>query len=97
MGKIILSGFDITKSEKAIVDNIIKTHEIKIEREIEYKALKLTLKKSQHGKEWLYEIKAKLDINNKVFNAEITDYNLFYAVAEALNKIINEAVHYHKE
>ena len=96
MEKLRLSGFNITEAEKAVVSNIIQTHDIKISRELNYEQLSLRLKKSQHERAFLHEIEAKLETKNKTFNAKVTDYNLFYAVSEALEKILNEVKHYSK-
>ena len=87
-------GFDIEKSEKAVIDRIIKTYGKKIEREIGGSwALVLRLKKSKHGKAFLHEIMGKIMSNKKVFNSKTSDYNLFFAVSETLEKLLNEIKH----
>jgi len=97
MKKLQLSGFKISDEEKSIINNIIQSYDIKLSRESDYEKLSLRLKKSKHGKTYLHEIEAKLKIKNKIFNTKVTDYNLFYAVSEALNKILNELKHYNKK
>jgi ribosome-associated translation inhibitor RaiA len=97
MEKLQLSGFDISEAEKSVINNIIQNYEAKIARELDYNQLSLRLKKSQHGKTFLHEIETKLETDGKRFNAKVIDYNLFYAVSEALEKIINEIKHYNKK
>lgn len=97
MEKLKLSGFDVSKSEKATITELIETYENKFEREANYQQLSLRLKKSQQINNVLYEVETKLDINGKIFNAKVTDYNMFVAVSTTLNKILNELKHYQKK
>ena len=50
------------------------------------------MKKSQHGNNYLHEIQGKM-IAGKMMTAEATDYNLFAAISEVLDKLMNEAEH----
>jgi hypothetical protein len=42
-------------------------------------------------------VEGKLEIKNKIFNSKTADYNIFYAVSEALEKLLNELKHYIKK
>jgi ribosome-associated translation inhibitor RaiA len=97
MEKLKLSGFNISGAEKPIIENVIKNYEIKILRESDYNQISLRLRKSQHGKTFLHEVEGKLEIKNKIFNSKTADYNIFYAVSEALEKLLNELKHYIKK
>jgi len=95
-GKIALSGFDLEPIEKSIVDKIIKTHERKIREKVGYKEIKLNMKKSQKAKTFLHEIHGRLITDGKNmqkhdFEAKSSDYNLFSAVDEVLEKLLKEA------
>ena len=92
-GKIILSGFDLDSKEKEIVNNLIQSYADKIKERIGYGDIKLRLKKARHGKEFLHEVQGILIANNKKFNALVTDYNLFAALAEVFEKLMHEAEH----
>lgn len=94
-GSIVLSGFKIEPAEKAIVENLIKNYQHKIEEKISYKEIRLRMKKSMHGKTFLHEIQGTL-IAGKIFSAKVTDYNLFSAIAETMEKLMSEAEHYER-
>ena len=91
-GKVLLSGFSLDPAEKAIVDNLIRNYQNKIAERMEFEEIKLRLRKSKHGKTFLHEIQGTL-IAGKQFNAKVIDYNLFSAIAEAFEKLMNEAEH----
>ena len=61
-GKILLAGFDLEQEEKNLVNSIIKNYLNKIEQKIKFEEIKLRMKKSQHGKTFLHEIKGNLRI-----------------------------------
>ena len=91
-GKIALSGFDVDEAEKAILMNLIENYKHKILQKTEFEEITLRLKKSQHGKAMLNEVQGKL-VAEKMYNAKAEDYNLFSAIAEVLEKLINEVMH----
>lgn len=91
-GKIILSGFKLEPTEKAAVDNLILGYKSKMER-LDYKEIRLRMKKSMHGKAFLHEVQGKMMID-RLFTAETTDYNLFSALSETLDKLMHEAEHH---
>ena len=93
MGKIKLAGFDLEPAEKAIVGNIIRNYEHKISERCQYEYIMLNLKKSRKGKTFLHEVKGDLKVKGKIMSAKMTDYNLFSALAEVMEKMLNEVEH----
>lgn len=91
-GKIILAGFELEPAEKAIIDNLIKNYQHKIEEKIQFEEIRLRLKKAQHGKVFLHEVQGFMTAGKR-YNAEASDYNLFAATAEVLEKLMHEAEH----
>jgi len=91
-GKIILSDFKLDVAEKAILDNLVKNYKNKIEEKLQFQEIRLRLKKSQHGKNFLHQVQG-LMISNKRFNAESSDFNLYAATAEVFEKLMHEAEH----
>ena len=92
-GKVLLSGFELDAAEKAICDNIIKSHISKIKERADFDEIKLRLRKRQRGKNYLHEVEGSLKVKNRVFNAEKTDFNLFSALADVMEKLLNEITH----
>ncbi len=97
-GKISLSGFNLEKAEKAIVDKILKTHTHKIREKIGYKEIYLDMKKSKKSKTFLHEIKGRLITPEKRmtktrFEAGARGYNLFSVLDDVLTKLRKEAEH----
>lgn len=92
-GKIFLSNFDLEAAEKAIVNNIIKNYNRKITEKVDYDYIRLRLKMSPHGKAFLHQIKGNLKTDNKILTASAADYNLFSALADVLERLLNEAEH----
>jgi ribosome-associated translation inhibitor RaiA len=92
-GKILLSGFELDAAERAICDNVIKSHVSKITERADFDYIKIRLRKSQRGKNYLHEIEGTLKVRNQVFTAKTQDFNLFSALAEVMEKLLNELVH----
>jgi len=92
-GKIFLSGFELEPAEKAIANNVIKSCSYKIKERAGYDYIKLSLKKSQRGKICLHRVKGTLKKGTLVLTSNAEDYNLFSAIAEVLEKLLNELVH----
>lgn len=92
-GKILLSGFELEPAERAIVDNILKNYNHKISERGDYEYIKLDLKKTQKGKNFLNYIRGTLKSGKLLLKSETTDYNLFAAVAEVLDKLLIERIH----
>lgn len=92
-GKIFLSGFELEPAEKAIADNVIKSYSHKIKERAGYDYIKLSLKKSQRGRVCLHKVRGTLKKGALVLTSKAEDYNLFSAIAEVLEKLLNELVH----
>ncbi len=90
--KITLSGFELEPAEKAVVERIIEKYKRKIQEKFGFKEIRLRLKKSKHGKTFLHEVKGTL-IKEKKYHAEVSDYNLFFAISEVFEKLISEMEH----
>jgi hypothetical protein len=91
-GKIILSGFKLDPAEKAIIDNLIKNYKHKIQEKIGFKEIRLRMKRSLHGKTYLHEVQGTL-LTNRMFKSKVEDYNLFSAISDVFEKLMNEAYH----
>lgn len=96
--RITVSGFELDDVEKSIVDNIVTNYKNKINRMLGYKEIKLDMKKSRHGNEFLHEIHGILVVpdnagikGKKQFNAEDSGYNLFSCLAGVFEKLLKEA------
>ena len=86
-GNIELVGFrDLDSSELVILKKIIGSFARKFSDNVEgYEKLTLSLKATQGKKQ--YEVQSKLMVNSKPVNADVTEKNLFVAVAETLKKL----------
>ncbi|MFH1307486.1 MAG: hypothetical protein ABIH72_01390 [archaeon] len=93
MGQLLLSGFDLEPAEKAIVDNIIRNYDHKISLKCTYDYLQLKLKKSRRGKAFLHQVNGSLKTSNRIFSSEASEYNLFAALAEVMEKLLHEIEH----
>ena len=94
ISKVTVSGFNLEPVEMKLVNIIIGHYESKIKNHVGYEEIKLTLKKSEHGKIFLHEIRGSLVLNNReMLNAEAADYNLFHALSEVFDKLLSEAEH----
>ena len=83
-GGIQLAGFgEIDPASLIIVKKIVGTFVKKLEGE-NPKKLKLSLKEVHKNK---YEIKGFLDVNGKIKQVEVVDFNLFFAINRVLNKL----------
>ncbi|MFH1209792.1 MAG: hypothetical protein V1663_03315 [archaeon] len=85
-GNINLVGFKAIEPQqlvvvKKIVGNFVKKIQTRYK---EFNSLVLDLK-SIHNSE--SQISAKIMIDNKNYNVEVTDFNLFFALNKALKKI----------
>ena len=92
-GRVLLSGFNLEPAEKAICENVIKSHVSKIKERADFEYIKIRLRKVAKGKNFLHEIQAELKAGNKIFSSKTADYNLFSGIAEAIEKLTNELVH----
>jgi ribosome-associated translation inhibitor RaiA len=92
-GKIFLSGFELEPAEKSIVSNVIRNYNRKISERIDYDYIQLRLRKSQRGKAFLHQVKGSLSKKSMLLKASSTDYNLFAALSDVLEKLLAEAIH----
>lgn len=92
-GRILLAGFELEPAERAIVDNIVKNYNHKISERGDYEFIKLDLKKTQKGKNFLHHVRGTLKAGRLLLKSEATDYNLFASVAEVLENLLNELTH----
>ena len=85
-GNITLAGFKDLESQKLIVIKKIVGNFVKKvqEHNKDFNNLTVDLKKIHSSES---EISAKITINNQTYNAEVTDFNLFFALNKAFQKI----------
>ena|SRR3989344_1604985 len=93
-GNIKLVGFkDLDPSQLIVVKKMIGTYAKKISQSTEFQELSLHLKAIHKNPEKesnvKYELQAKVIIDGKPYNSEITDFNLFYAMDRVLTKLID--------
>ncbi|MBS3095440.1 hypothetical protein J4231_02055 [Candidatus Woesearchaeota archaeon] len=91
-GNIKLVGFKELEKEKLIVvKKMVGNYARKIHDKVSpFEELSLHLKElhsTDNIKNKKYEIKGKLVINANPYNAEVSDYNLFFAIDKVLSKI----------
>jgi len=91
-GSIELTGFkELDSAELIILKKIIGNYARKFSDSVEdYEKLSLNLKKAK-GKN-KFEVLGKLLIKGNPVNADVTDVNLFVAVAEVLKKLENQVI-----
>jgi len=90
---VVLSGFELEPTELLIVKKSIETYIKKIKERATYQELKLSLKKSLHGKAFLHEIKGSLIAGKSRLTANASNYNLFSALSEVFERLLNEIEH----
>ena len=88
-GNINLVGFkDIEPGMLVVVKKIVGNMVKKIQDHHEnFQKITVSLKPVHESK---HELKTHIIINNKDYNSEITDFNLFFALNESLEKILNQ-------
>ena len=88
-GNISLAGFKELEPAKMIVIKKITGNYVKKmqEKNNKFENLHLHLKDVHSSK---YELQVKVIVNGQPFNAEVTDFNLFFALDKALAKILEE-------
>ncbi len=88
-GNISLAGFKELEPAKMVVIKKITGNYVKKmqEKTSKFENLHLHLKPVHASK---FELQIKVMVNGQSFNAEVTDFNLFFALDKALAKILNE-------
>lgn len=94
-GNITLVGFkELEPAKLIVVKKMVGTYAKKVAEKVQLKELKLELKpihnKGKKEEKQKYEIKVKVHTDKKEYNAETTQFNLFYALDEVLGKIISQ-------
>jgi ribosome-associated translation inhibitor RaiA len=90
---ITLVGFkEIEFAELSVVEKLIKDYVKKISNNKPINNLTLTVKQIHHTDEnsSKFELKAKLDLDGKIYNSEVIDYNIFIGIDNILKKIDNQ-------
>ncbi|MBR9676735.1 hypothetical protein GOV04_01185 [Candidatus Woesearchaeota archaeon] len=88
-GNIVLKGFkELDPPTMMIVRKLVGNHARKISDKKSFEQLSITLKLvHQKEKSAKHEVKIDLNVKNKVFNSEAVDYNLFFSLDKALQKL----------
>ncbi|MDO8555792.1 MAG: hypothetical protein Q7R96_01290 [Nanoarchaeota archaeon] len=87
-GNIRLSGFsEIEPAALIVVKKMVGNYTKKIaERATGFQDIHVNMKKvHEHSHEVIAKVTA-----DKIYNAEVTDYNLFFALDKALSKVMRE-------
>ncbi|MBS3090632.1 hypothetical protein J4433_02590 [Candidatus Pacearchaeota archaeon] len=95
-GNITLINFELVPMQAVVVKKIVGNYVKRLRGIADYRELKIRLKKHEHGKSILYELDAKAEIitgREIILTANISNYNLYSALSEVLEKIIAEAMH----
>ena len=91
-GNIKLSGFkELEPAMLVVVKKMVGNYAKKMtDHSTSFKELNLHLKPvHKTEKNSKYEIQARLS-SDKMYNSEVVDFNLFFAIDKALSKIMNE-------
>ena len=89
-GNITLIGFkELDYAEMVVIKKIVGNYARKLSDREQVNELTLNLKQIHHTSEdsYKFEMKAKVDVNGKIFNSEIVDYNLFIAIDNIMKKL----------
>jgi|SRR3989338_9417434 len=88
-GKITLSGFHTVDPGKlVVVKKVVGNYVKKMEEKTQnFENISIHLK-TVHNSE--FEIQVKLAANGKAYSSDVTNFNLFFAMSKALDKIIGE-------
>ena len=92
-GNITLVGFkELGYAELIVVKKVVGNYARKISDRQEFSNLTLTLKPVHKTSEesMKYEFKGKLEVNGKLYNAEVTEHNLFVGLDSVLKKIATQ-------
>ena len=93
-GNIALVGFEILDpAELIILKKIVGNYVRKLGNNGNYQEMKLTLQQHPHGKSFKHEITAIAIFKEGRFNSEATDWNVYNAVSQVCEKILQEVLH----
>lgn len=88
-GKITLSGFhNVEPGKLVVVKKVVGNYVKKMEEKTQnFENISIHLKQIHNSE---FEIQTKLAANGRAYSADVTDFNLFFAMSRALDKIMNE-------
>jgi ribosome-associated translation inhibitor RaiA len=89
-GNIVLIGFkELDYAEMIVIKKIVGNYARRFSDKEQLNNLTLTLKQIHHTSEdsSKFELKAKADLNGKIVNSELVDYNVFIALDNVMKKI----------
>lgn len=89
-GNITLVGFkELGYAEFVVTKKVVGNYARKISDRQPFTNLTLTLKEVHKNEDKAkYEIKGKLDVDGKLYNSEVTEYNLFIGIDQLLKKLV---------
>jgi len=81
--------YELDYAEMVVIKKIVGNYARKLSDREQVNELTLNLKQIHHTSEdsYKFEMKAKVDVNGKIFNSEIVDYNLFIAIDNIMKKL----------
>lgn len=92
-GNITLVGFkELGYAEFVVVKKVVGNYARKISTKQEFSDLRLTLKPIHKTEDEIskFEIKGKLEIDGKMYTAEVVEHNLFIGLDKLLKKLTNQ-------
>ena len=93
-GDIALVGFNILEpAELVIVKKMVGTYVKKMGNHGDYKEMRLTLQQHPHGKTFKHEVSGLAIFSEGRFNSNVTDWNLYSAISQVCEKIMQEVTH----
>jgi len=97
-GNISLVGFEkLDNADLVIIRKIVGNYIKKMSEVGDYKEMRLNLKQHPHGKSFNHEVDGFALFSEGRFSTNVTERNLFTAVSEACEKILNEVSHVKKK
>lgn len=89
-GNITLVGFkELGYAEMVVIKKLVGNYARKLSDGRQINNLTITLKQVHHTDEnsSKFELKAKLDLDGKIINSEVIEYNLFIGIDNILKKL----------
>jgi ribosome-associated translation inhibitor RaiA len=97
-GNITLVGFkEMHHTELVVVKKMVGNYVRKIAGNEQVNELRLVLKPIHKTDEasMKYDLKATLDLNGKIYNSEVIEFNLYVGIDEILKKLESQVEHRH--
>ncbi len=93
-GNIALVGFEsLDAAELVIFKKLVGTYVKKMNTHGGYKEMRLSLRQHTHGKTVKQEVSGLALFNEGRFESNVTDYNVYTAVSQVCEKILEELRH----